>query len=689
MNYTLTRPGIYCEVVGENTNAAIQVTLYAIDFDDLENVVYDYTVTLVNANTGMDVYHEVGSIPRPELDPYIINIPLRLFYDVETIVVMIQANAIYDATANSATIAELCENTKALRHSAVTSFKEDTTYAYLKAFCNMPGSAFSDVFVCWEKSTDGFAWEEYLSPTFSENISKVKCSVVDTAQTLEKEDEDLENSTSPVYVLRTAFRLAPVGVEDLVEDRPDVIRTARESKLDNALYRIRMFTVKSVTSGDSAYIEGADYTVNLDLGTAVYTPVFSQQPEILVSDVQNVSNSRSVYYGNVLYGIGNAEFNNYLIASFPGETVRPMSRITPLDTVSTAHVTSVTPWKEFLIVSTDKSIHLVSSVEDGYTSSTVNTFIGIPDEDFQCAKSTLNGIIFKSGNTLYMLYPNVYAGTDSILNLTEISKPVEHILELYSASCVHEPFAIGTDSEYILMLPQATQTACLRYSYNDRIWTFCTYPVVFTNYTALSVSDIHMFGYTVVDGVITYGEYVLDASYDTLQNDVSEAIPYTDCVQPIASFKSYLEDCSTLDDALQAAIGVMFIPVHFELDSGQKSDSVGVPKQFVESKFNITTLHDKDCFPMNVTVHVDGMPHVVTRDVNTDSAFWKTTSSCIGTVSTMFTSNDSEVFNTFRQMYLRYSGRGRSIRHIVEGSSLYPFKIYDINYRYRNLNIKH
>ena len=129
-------------------------------------------------------------------------------------------------------------------------------------------------------------------------------------------------------------------------------------------------------------------------------------------------------------------------------------------------------------------------------------------------------------------------------------------------------------------------------------------------------------------------------------------------------------------------------PISFTLDSGQKSDKLNYTRQFVESKFNLATLHEKDCFPMRVTVHIDGMPYVTVKDVNTDSAFWKTANSEMGTLTTDFTSNNSEIFNVFRQMFLRYSGKGRSVRHIIEGESMYPFKLYEINYRYKNLNVK-
>ena len=91
---------------------------------------------------------------------------------------------------------------------------------------------------------------------------------------------------------------------------------------------------------------------------------------------------------------------------------------------------------------------------------------------------------------------------------------------------------------------------------------------------------------------------------------------------------------------------------------------------------------------MQITVHVDGTPHVHVMDVNTDSSFWKTSVDDVGIVSTEFYTANSNIFNTYRKMFIRYSGKGTSIRHIIEGDSLYPFKLYDVIYRFKVLNIK-
>ena len=632
-------------------------------------------------NTITDTVLEEWSEDVPSYDftdgSYTVQVPTFKFFDIEAFTLEAKAYVYVFEDLSTLTVSELCESVKTHRFGAVTYLQKDASFMYLKAFCNMPGNTFEPVYMYWEYSSDGVTWKEF-DLTTSENIQdiaeSVKCSVLNQAYTPEG---DLD-STASTYVLRTMWRLLPNSSLDSLDSRPDIVRISTNFKVDNTLYRVKMCTVKEVTRADTEYVDGAYYTEKTNLGMSVYTPVFSQQSEILTSNIFNVSNSSSLYYGSTLYGFGNPEFKNNVIATFPRETVRPMSRSIPLDSSENSYVTALLPWKNYIVAFTEKTIHLISVVEDGFTSTTVNTFVGVPAADAKCCVATLNGIIFKSNSKLYMLYPNMYAGTDNVLNVTEISPPIESYLEGYTPTESNLPFAIGTDSAYILMLPDNGFTTCIRYHYVDRRWTVYKYPISIQSYEMLSVSNIRVFGYTSTYGTKAYGEFALDADYSLIFKNVPDNLPYADCLKVIDSFDS-------LDEYITNGI---LQPIRFELDSGQKTDSLNHNKQFVESKFNVVTLHEKDSFPMKITVHVDGCPFVTTRDVNTDSAFWKQDVSQLGTLSTNFTSDASDIFNVFRQMFIRYSGKGKSIRHIIEGESLYPFKIYEIDYRYRNLNVK-
>lgn len=607
-----------------------------------------------------------------------------LYFDIENLEIIVNAEVTVNDTVPYLTVAEMCENTRYHKFNGITTLQKEFPFVYLKAFCNMPGSEFEPTYMYWEYSKDGISWEEYdLAATQNIDESQVE-SVVCSVFNYEYTPEGTLTEEEGTYVKRTAWRLATNSSLDYTGLRPDLIRIPAPSTdgtptaIDNTLYRAKMLTLRTPISGSSEVISGVSKTEKTNLGVVVYTPVFSPTSEFLESDIFNVSMSKSLYCGATLYAYGNPAFRNNLIASYAGESVRPLSKMTPLEISENTHITTILPWKNYLVGFTEKTIHLISSVEDGYTTTTVNTFIGVPEQDSRCCVPTLNGIIFKSGPKLYMLYPNIYAGADNILNITDISTKIASYLENYESPADASPFAIGTDLEYILMLPQESTTLCLRYNYTSKIWTFHEYPVVFISYEILNVSDIHLFGYQKVTFGRVYAEYILDAEYDKLFDDVSDTLPYTDVIYPVTSLANW--ETLLIDDMIR--------PIAFELDSGQKSDSLNKDKQFVETKFNVTTLHAKDSFPMKITIHIDGFPSIITRNVYTDSAFWKEKLSHTGTLSTTFASNGSDIFNVFRQMFLRYSGKGRSIRHLIEGESLYPFKIYEIDYRYRNLNTK-
>jgi hypothetical protein len=332
-----------------------------------------------------------------------------------------------------------------------------------------------------------------------------------------------------------------------------------------------------------------------------------------------------------------------------------------LDTYAADVATCLIPWSDYLVSATPNAIYLHSKEEGGFLTKTVNTSIGIPKNDYRCCKAVLNGILFKSGQRVYQMYPNMYAGDDSTLNLTEISKPVEDILEEYEVSPEYTPFAFSTDSEYILMLPHGSEsrTTCLRYSYNSKRWTMCEYPIIALDYEMLDLNDVRIFG--IANGCSA--EFKFD---NTSADTFSDTLPI-----------------STSSTSTSAH------PISFEWDTGQKTDNIALTRQFVESKLIFSTEDIVECFPMELTVHVDGDPHVTTVDLNSDAPFWKTEDSK-GVANTAFrlSLDDTSDTKVFRQLIVRYSGKGRTVRHILKGSATSNFRLYETYVRYKTLNVK-
>lgn len=650
----------------------------------LEYKVYSLEASLVRGSSPIISNSSVGSLSPNATRTIVCDV--RKYFDIPYFIVGVQHTTYLENTLNISTVAELCENSSEYRFNATSTLPKTADVMYLKAFCNIPGEGFDKAYATWEKSVDGIIWEPYY-PTHAESLEAVDFSDVDTLATANS-NLDSESDTT-VYKHFVGYEMRANSPLDTLTSRADVIKiSATERYIDNTLYKFTLRHLREIDDDDSTDLEvtipGTTTKVSLTskhiLGSVVYTPMLSTQPEFLVEDISNVSKSKALYSGGVLYNFGNPDFKNALIASYPGEIVRPLSRATFLNSLGDAHVTCIAPWKEYLVAFTNISAHLISPVSEGYISNTINSFIGVPDADYRCTAATLNGIIFKSGLKVYMLYPNVYAGDNSILNLTDISEPIDSILEEHATECVRSPFAFSTDSEYTLLLPHEESTACLRYNFSDKLWTFHTYPVQMYDYKMLSSTNIRVFGRYFYNGVEYTCEYLFDAER-TLEDAYGENILHADYVRPntgpdiLAGYQGYIDSKCVL-------------PIPFEYDSGQKADSINITKQYVESKLNFATLHPKDAFPIRLTVHIDGTSHPTVQDVSTDSAFWKRDTSDLNVLGKPLMLNSSDIFNTFRQMFVRYSGKGRSIRHIIEGESLYAFKMYDILCRYRNLNVK-
>jgi hypothetical protein len=275
----------------------------------------------------------------------------------------------------------------------------------------------------------------------------------------------------------------------------------------------------------------------------------------------------------------------------------------------------------------------------------------------------------------------MYSGDETVLNITDITTPVEDYLE-YSYNGT--PFAISTENAYYLFLPDEKSnsvdnvTHCLKYDYTAKTWTHYEYPGIFFGYDMLSVDDIRVY-VKLPQGVV--GEFNIESEYKDLFDNVPETLPYGDLLTE--------SDEGIAADVANWNGNTSFVtPIKFEVDTGQKSDNFTYTKQFCESKFIVATKHVKDTFPMSVVVHTDGNLRTHRIDVTTDAAFWKNSISHLGTLSTTFNSVFEDNLDTFRQMFLRYSGKGKSIRYIISGESLYKFKIYEIFSRYKNPNVK-
>jgi hypothetical protein len=342
-----------------------------------------------------------------------------------------------------------------------------------------------------------------------------------------------------------------------------------------------------------------------------------------------------------------------------GSLITPYLNSITAETTGSADVTTVVPWRNYIYIATEDSALLAVPQEVGFYTKIVNTFVGIPKEDAKCCKVNLNGIIFKSRDKIFAGFPNLYSETDATLNYTEISKPIAQVLEtLEYTTC----YAITTSSEYIVFLLNLDEgrTYTLIYNFDTRAWTVNSYPVVLQDAYNHRDGTVHAFCQTSIDDECFY-EVTLSG-----RNAPSER--YADEID-----KTY--------------------PIPFKWDTGQKTDSIMSSKQFVESKLVFATLSEKDAFPFTTCVAIDGDPHVTTVDVSTDAPFWKSSDGIsAGVAGTAFRLGEaspvSDAFNTLRQFVIRYSGKGKSIRHLIEGESLYNFKLYETYVRYKNLNGK-
>lgn len=565
-------------------------------------------------------------------------------------------------------------------------------YVDLKFEKDSPFVITDNVWARWEYTTDNIHWTPVSSVVTDDSghsIATLSVREADTKWTLVSNSDDAPDLT---YANHTYYRisLSNMSNNDSLKYRPDVLiwslnhSTGYSNYPTNATFRFTMISVHELESDDPAYdteTGGTQYGKNIVYSQLEYTPAFGESFEAVEEVVPKTDNpERLLYHDARLFQYG--AHGRFVLVSNPGEFGAPLSNVIDLPVSTSETVTSVLPWRSYYIISTERSLHLAIPSGTGFVLKTINTAIGIEPKDYRCCKPMLNGVILKSGYKIYMLYPNIYASDDTIINLTDISKPIESALLEFEDTLTREPFAISTESEYILAYPGENTTKCLRYNITLKTWAIETYPVVFTDCYVKSLNEIYV--YSNLEGNVK--EYFFNKTFDEIRK-IDFGTPELDFKIP--ETPEYGDILVPID--LESDI-VPITPIDFEIDTGQKTDMILTTKQFVETKLVLATLNYKETFPMNVLVHIDGDPHIAKLDIPTDAPLWRSSIRDSIVLNTGLhiadTTDDTAYNNVLYNLQLRHIGRGKSIRYIISGSSHTDFKIYEIYARYKRLTNK-
>lgn len=574
----------------------------------------------------------------------------------------------------------LTESTTPIRYRAAVTVTPDVSAVVLKAFMSLPKDT-SMLYCSWRYSTDGVSWAPVLNAYETTGTVNVK----------EPSTAPIESVEATVTESETAYTYRPLGnpsPDTLCVNRGDCIYLSHRAEDDFEYWNGALFKFK-VCALD---VSGSAPKITATYGEEVYVLPIRAEFEAEESDVGNTAFGDKRYINKRLFSFGDSLFKNNVFYSYPGEFTTPLTNAISLSSSADDIVTSVSAWRNYIISTTPHAMYLSTPAENGYFTKTVNTAIGVPVLDKRCVSTVPTGVIFKSGAKIYILYPNAYASDDTFMNVADISKQISHILEEYTYDDTYLPFSFTTSSEYVLMLPMQDKTLSLKYDLDTHRWSVSEYPTIFTDVSIVSLDDIRIYGVTKISGNYCICEYVYDADIRThpdFAEAYNEALPYGDIVHYVDSSKTYISVADVVsalkEDFSIATYKLEHVSIEFELDTGQKTDTILTTKQFVETKLVVATLHKFDAFPMQVLVHVDGTPNIVTRDISTDAPFWKSDAD-VGVLNTNVYGNDT--FNTLRQLILRYSGKGKSIRHIITGRGLCNFKLYETYVRYKLLNTK-
>ena len=449
---------------------------------------------------------------------------------------------------------------------------------------------------------------------------------------------------------------------------------------DGDLLKTSMLNVPFSTENDSVATTVAN-AVELSFVSNVITKT-DGKTEYVTGDAYDIVSGTTVYHEGKLLTYNVEKYPQLLFISESDSYITPMLNSVNLQYGS--NVTAVVPWRKYVLVFTTNATYIVSYSDSGEVSvKTLSTQVGVPKNDGKAAVAILNSIIFKSGGKVYRYVPNQYSTTDSILNIACISKPIDGLLDA-DAEC----FAFTDEEYYRLFECYDEYTVGFTYNYLTGTWTKQRYEHPFKDYSRLGLSS-----FALTDGKGTYSfdrllSEIKCGDLEPLSEDTVERLTYGDVYN--MSFKDIhakLVPSGGTAEPDYDSIEESITPMQYGVDFGEKSARFTVSKQFLELKMNFSTLDPKDTFPFDLEVYSDGMPHElrISIDPNTDSALLKPNQGYLGSLSTQFDMHESCISNTMRQLFVKYSGRGKTVRFRMEGESKTRFKLCTLDSRYRVL----
>lgn len=595
----------------------------------------------------------------------------------------------------------------------------DYTKFMLKAFCKIPD--ISGYYCTWECTYDDVKWYplqlSYITDRGTPSsedywvVQNLNYSAEYWDGLQYSEEHETLGRIQSKYLAQNAYPFKAGTSGDLLDIRPDVLVLnayalniygigTELAQTRPVAFRFSILTDsgnvvngEKLSSGPSSKLTGRVLTV-LDSQTYRLNDVAYTKAVTLDAKYPNAATGEKVYYKKSLYSFGSESFTNFVYRSDTGSAITPLYNILDLDATNGV-VCNIVPWRDYLVSFTETAIYLSTTQENGFHTKVLTTFTGVPFSDRHSVQSTLNGVIFKAGDKVYMAYPNLYSGDDTSLNLTEVSKPVAHILE-------ELPEDINVDShivsdKYTLLMSSVSfaKTLCLQYDLSTKTWEYYTYPIAFSKFfkdVFGTLTGVHnSVEYTLFEESLSKKYPGMDLSAaETVREEPFTLLEYCDVVY----VDMRIADTGGVPTAVKYQLSKR--PIHFELDTGQKTDNIVSMKHFVESRVIFMTEDESEDFPVDLTITVDGDPHVTTvsttTDLSTDAAFWKIEDS-VGVAGTAFrltTDPEDTLFGRsksgmFRQLAVRYSGKGRSIRHILTGESKSNFRIYETYIKYKVL----
>lgn len=390
-----------------------------------------------------------------------------------------------------------------------------------------------------------------------------------------------------------------------------------------------------------------------------YTFDLSTSTDALSTSSLNVGKCALVEHNEVFLAYG-ARAKNKVYVSEAGTLVFPNSLA--VESRSGADVTGLLKWRAHVVMATESSVELLAYSSDSgtYAIRTLSATMGVSEDDANAMQALPNAFILRSGDALYTMSPSMYSGSDELLYTNLISAKLGNALNDSPALC---SWLDRSANAYHMLCEDNVDYV---YDYARKVWWKCVYTPSVKNAVYISGSPYLACAFE-------------NGSFGTVLHAFTPKLSNASGTRYVDAYWTGTEASPVLTEAR--------IPL--SVTWRDKCSKPTLDKQYLELKYTVARHNGLKHVSDACAIGVGGESLKRTVDPNASMPFSASDSAYMNELGALsanaFQTSDEAVGGQMDQMFVKFSGRGKTATLTIEPTSDDRITLHSAELRWRTL----